>query len=297
MLLVVLLGITPDAVAQGTEEDWQILNRIFEASNSVRPETAREAQAQCAAIGKEIAARTDMLEVQRLALQAEVESCISYAMNNGQYEDETGDQCSHHLAFARLLTDAILEALKMEGIFPEQFADARDRLQRASEVGPQMGCNGDYASLLASLPTAEEIAAAQNMGRPNSELQGRFEELKYSISAEGSEQWLPQCRALGEEVERRGPSLHEVERWYFSALVEDCVARTMAMSGFSDETGDACAHHHLFAQNLSLALVLNKETPFFEDTFRQFMTAELETAMQQGPGMGCTEDYAGLAVP
>lgn len=296
VLSIAALGLASPAAAQAADEDFQLLNRIFEASNSVSPETAREAQAACVAIGKEIDARTEMIEVQRLSLKAEVESCISYAMNNGQYSDETGDQCSHHMAFATLLTQAFQAAQGMEGIFPEQFEDVRNRLQRASELGPQMGCTGDYAALLASLPTAEEMAAVRSVGLPDRDLTSRFEELKYTISAEGPEQWLVQCRALANEVEQRGPTFHEVERWFFMAQVEDCIARTMAMSGFSDESGNACAHHHAFAQNLSLALVLNKDTPFFEDGFRQFMAAELETAMRQGPGMGCMEDYTGLAV-
>ena len=283
------------AAAQGNEEDWQLLNRIFEASNSVSPETAREAQATCMAIGKEIEARTDMLQVQRLTLMAEVESCISYAMNNGGYSDETGDQCSHHMEFARLQTEAIKAAQGMEGVSPEQFQEARYRLERASELGPQMGCSGDYAALLASLPTEDELAAARS-GIPDDDLMGKFEALKYGITAEGPEEWLAQCNVLSAEVEQRGPTFHEVERWYFVAQVEDCIARTMVLSGYSDDTGNACTHHHLFAQNLSLALLLNKDMPYFDDGFRQFVAAELATAMRQGPEMGCTEDYAGLAV-
>jgi len=76
------------AVAQATEEDWQLLNRILEASNSVSPETAREAHKACVAIGEEVAARTNLHPAERLYFESEVESCIAYAMNNGQFSDE-----------------------------------------------------------------------------------------------------------------------------------------------------------------------------------------------------------------
>ncbi len=300
-IAAVLLALTAGllvspAAAQGSDEDWQLLNRIFDASNSVSPTTAREAQAKCVAIGREIDARPDMIEMQRLTLQAEVESCIAYAMNNGQYSDETGDQCSHHMAFARLLTASIQAAQGVEGVSKEQFEEARYRLQGAVQRGPQMGCSGDYAALLASLPAEDAIASNERPGLPDQELMGKFEQLKYGIIADGPEQWLTLCRTLRAEVDQRGPSFHEVERLYFVAQAEDCVARTMALSGFIDETGTACTHHHAFAQNLSQALRADKDTPFFEDGFRQFMENELITAMRQGPGMGCTEDYAGLAV-
>jgi hypothetical protein len=262
----------------------------------VRPETAREAQALCVEIGKDVTARTEMHPVQRLTLQAEIERCISHAMENGRYSDETGDHCSHHLAYIRLQVEAIIAAQGIEGVEAEQFADARMRLDETSRRGPQMGCTGDYAELLASLPATDAIASELRPGLPDRELMGRFEELRYGITAEGPEQWLVLCRALADEVEQRGSTFHDVERWYFLAQVEDCIARTMAMSGFSDESGNACAHHHAFAENLSVALRLNKDTPFFDDEFRQYMAGELTVAMRQGPGMGCTEDYAGLAV-
>lgn len=285
------------AMAQASEEDWQLFNRIAEASNTIGPETAREGHKLCVELGKEIAARTDMPAAQRLYFEAEIESCIAYAMNNGQYSDETGDECSHHFLSARLMAEAIKAAQDMPGVAQEWFTNLRDRLQRASELGPQLGCKGDYAELLASLPAADAIiAATPRAGLPDDELMVRFEQLKYGITAEGPEQWLAQCRALSEEVERLGPTFHEVERWYFLAQVEDCIARTMAMSGFSDDTGNACTHHHAFAQSLSVALLLNKDMPFFEDNFRQFMAGELATAMRQGPGMGCAQDYEVLKI-
>ena len=36
-----------------------------------------------------------------------ISSCISYAMNNGQYSDATGDQCSHQFAYAAKLNQVV----------------------------------------------------------------------------------------------------------------------------------------------------------------------------------------------
>lgn len=150
------------AAAQGSETGFQLLNRIFEASNAVEsdePETARQAYKTCTELGKELAAQADIEAAVRSYLEAEVEGCLSYAMYHGDFSDQTGDKCSHHMAHAEKLTEAILAAQNQKGVQQEQLTNLRDSLQRASEVGPQhYGCTGDYAKLLQALPATDTLA-------------------------------------------------------------------------------------------------------------------------------------------
>lgn len=282
------------AAAQSGEEPYVLLTKVLQTAKSVSPETAREAQATCAAIGKEVKERTDLVDLQRLMLLTEVETCIAAAMTAGQYADESGDACSHHYESARQLAAAYHSAKSLEGIPAEQFAQSRSRLEQDVVRGKEMGCTGDYAALLASLPSDEDVAAAQTKGIPDEDLTRRFEALRTTITAEAPEQWLDQCRALGMAVNQRGGTLHEVEQWYFIAQVEDCVTRAMAASGYSNDTGDACAHNFLYARNINLALRFNQNTPYFEDGIRQAVEGELAAAKQRAAEMTCTEDYSGF---
>lgn len=285
-----------ETMAQATEEDWQLLNRIVEVSNFISPETAREGHKRCLELRKEVMLLPRTVPTaQRFYFEAEIESCIAYAMNNGKYSDETGDECSHHFEFARLLRESIKLAQNMVGVMPEQLTNLRDRLQRASELGPQLGCKGDYAGLIASLPAVDAVVSTQGPGVPDEEFLGRIINIKYAITADRPNEWLAACREFEAEIERR-EDLHDAERAYFAALVEDCIARTMVMGNVSDRTGDACVHHHLYATNLSLSLQLDKDAPFFNDDFRQFVLGELAVTLQQGPGMGCTQDYEALRI-
>lgn len=150
------------AAAQSSDTGFQLLNQIYEASNSVEsdePETARAAYKTCTKLDKELAARAGMEAGVRFYLEAEVEGCLSYAMYHGGFSDGTGDKCSHHFAHAEKLKDAILAAQSVKGVQQEQLTNLRDSLQRASEVGPQhYGCTGDYAALIQALPAADAIA-------------------------------------------------------------------------------------------------------------------------------------------
>jgi hypothetical protein len=283
------------AAAQATQEDWQLLKQIIEAPNNVStPEAARETQTLCVELGKQLTTRPDIEPAQRFYFEAEVEGCIAYAMNNGRYSDETGDVCSHHFAFASLLTESIRAMQNLPGVEQQQFSDMRDRLESASRTGEQFRCTSDYVGLLASLPQTDAIASTQDAGVPNEELMGRLSNMKYAITADRSDEWLAQCRQLEAEVTERSAEFHEVERIYFTALVEDCVAATLVLGRISDEVGDGCVHHHLFASRLHQSLLLDREAPFYNDDFRQYVQGELTVAMRQGPGMGCTQDYESL---
>lgn len=281
------------ANAQATQADWDLLNRIFEASNSVSRETARQAHGLCVELGKEVAARSDMTPAQHLYFQAEVESCLSYAMNNGEFSDENGSECSHHFKMASLFAQSIVAAQGQPGVVQDQLTNLRDRLQRASEIGPQIGCEGDYAALLASLPATDTIASTQETGVPDDQIREQIFNATNAIEATQSADWVQMCRTFEEGVAQR-EQLHDVERVYFGAMIENCIATAMARGSYSDESGDACVHHHAFASKMLEALLFDEGMTFFSDDYREYVQEELKIAIRQGPGMGCTQDYEGL---
>ncbi len=296
-LIAATVSFCTPAAAQSPEADFQFLNRIFDASNSVEsdsPETAREAYNICSELGQELAAQKDMEVAQRYYFEAEIEGCLSYAMYHGEFSDETGDKCSHHFTHAEKLAEAIRAAQNKAGVQQEQLTNLRDALQRASEVGPQhYGCTGDYAKLIQSLPAADAIAPAQRAGVPNEQILGQIAAATQAITEKQSEDWLRTCRGFSAGVAERA-ELTAVERAYFEALIENCVATTMARGNMSDQTGDVCAHHHLYAAKLAETLNLDKGAAFLDSGFREMVTEELKTAARQGPGMGCKQDYGAL---
>ena len=173
-----VVTLSTPAAAQSPDGAFQLLNQIFEASNSVEsdePETARAAYKTCTELGRELAAVEGLEAGMRYYLEAEIEGCLSYAMYHGGFSDGTGDKCSHHFAHAEKLKDAILAAQGVKGVQREQLANLRDELQRAGEVGPQhYECAGDYAKLIESLPDADAIAPAESGRQSRSKLTRRM---------------------------------------------------------------------------------------------------------------------------
>lgn len=123
-----------------------LLLEIVEAINSVSEETAREAHAKCLGISKKLADRKDIADIQRLYFEGMISSCISYAMNNGQYSDATGDQCSHQFAYAAKLNQVV----KMGEAKPEfaaQLPNIKDTLDGAIRSGQSVDCPQDFEAL------------------------------------------------------------------------------------------------------------------------------------------------------
>ncbi len=285
------------AAAQSAEADFQLLNQIFEASNSIEsdePEIAREAYKTCTALGRELAARKDMEAGVRSYFEAEIEGCLSYAMYHGEFSDETGDKCSHHFTHAEKLAEAIRSAQNKKGVQQEQLTNLRDSLQRAGEVGPQhYGCTGDYARLIQSLPATDAVAPVVEAGIPNKEIMDQISSTTYGITDKDSAEWLRKCRSFSAAVANHA-GLNAIERAYFDGQIENCIATTMARGNMSDETGDVCFHHHLFASRLAETLTLDTKAAFLDSGFREYVSEEIKTAARQGPGMGCKQDYEAL---
>ncbi len=133
------------ARAEG-EADWQMLQEIMEASNSVSEETAREAHKTCLDIGARLAQRSDVVEAQRLYFEALIESCVAYAMNNGNYSDASGDQCSHQFAYASKLR-RVHDMQKDQPDMADLVASIGEQLGSAIHMADSLRCTQDFASL------------------------------------------------------------------------------------------------------------------------------------------------------
>lgn len=280
------------ASAQSSDADFQFLNRIYDVSNSVDEDTAREAFKSCQDLGKELAARQDMEAAVKFYFEAEIESCLSYAMSHGEFTDVTGDECAHHFAAAEKFAAAILAAQNKAGVQQEQLTNLRERLQRLSEIAPQRGCTGDYAKLIQSLPATDAIVPPDETGIPNKQIMDQISSTANGITDTDSAEWLRKCRSFSADTGRA--ELNAIERAYLEGQIENCIATTMARGNMSDETGDVCFHHHLYATRLADTLALDTKTTFLDSGFREYVSEELKTAKRQGPGMGCKQDYGSL---
>lgn len=293
VLALILAGGVAPVLAQ-SPDDWQLLNRIFETANSINEDTARGAYDQCIDLGKEVAAR-ELPPEQKLYFEAEIESCIAYAMNNGQFDDAAGDHCAHHFRFASLLAESIAAAQGPGRVAPEQMAAMTDRLQRATELGPQLGCTGDYTALLTSAAPSADAIAANEPGLPDRDLMNAIFNTTRAAKADQPVESIRACREH-EATVAKSTALGDVERSYLEAIVENCVATAMARAEVADDTGDACVHHFAYAEKLAMALLFDMELKFFAADYREVAKEELAVAMRQGPEMGCPQDYAALAI-
>ena len=135
----------PASVCGAQDSDFALFSQINDAINNVSQETARESHAECLEIGKKVAARGGMSPLMRLYFESQVESCIAYAMNNGDYTDESGDQCSHQYAHASKLAQLIEQAGSHE-VYASQLPEYRGMLESAVRLGEGMKCTQDFGA-------------------------------------------------------------------------------------------------------------------------------------------------------
>lgn len=114
---MICLGLHIAPASAQSEADWNVILReamlqeiVDTAALNNDPGTARQGYDKCLDISKRLAARTDVLALQRLFLEAMISRCISHAMFNGQFSDDTGDACAHEYGGATKLVQALAEA-------------------------------------------------------------------------------------------------------------------------------------------------------------------------------------------
>jgi hypothetical protein len=294
IVFAALLTVAPPGVAwpQSQEENWRFLQEILEAANGVSQDTARESYAACTGLSKRLAGMTGMEPAQRLYFEAEIESCLFYAMNNGNFSDATGDACSHLLTYATRLSEVIVQGKDQPGDKAEMMQTLGERLESAMRMGADLECTGDFASFGQAVEVAKQAAAAPPPPPPLAFLENIMN-AQSGLQPETAEQVQQACLALRDKI----PGLVGVstaEKLFYESQIENCVSIAKQTGGHTDALGDVCDHHFRMATKLAETVAAAKGDPTAADMLLPLAQAELETAQRQGPGMGCTQDYKSL---
>ena len=141
--------------AEGSGPADTFLDETFNTMRSLNDSNARDVVSHCRAQDATLSSLQGVTEPMRLYLGSIIERCIYVAMNSGGFKDDSGDQCSHHMARAKKLAGAIEGWLKL----PEQDAPALPGLARELENhdhnGELIGCKGDYTVFEAVINAAK----------------------------------------------------------------------------------------------------------------------------------------------
>jgi hypothetical protein len=278
--------------AQPTEADARFLQDIWAVIGFVSKETAREAHGKCVALSERLKAMTGVDSVQRLYFEAEIENCISYAMNNGDFSDATGDQCTYHFSYATKLAKVIEDGRGKPGFTSDLMYALGDRLRTATSIGPGTGCRSDYSVFQPAIAMAFEEAAKPPSESPY-KLSDDLSAMARTVTPETAREIQKACLDKAADIDAV-PDRPPAERLFYEGLIEDCVARAMVTGNYSDESGDVCTHHFRFAQKYAEGAKAAKGDPRVEERFALIMKGELEIAKRQGPQMGCKQDYSAL---
>jgi hypothetical protein len=288
--MTVSLCLPNQAKGQVSEEVWRLLLEIVEVSNSTSPETAREALAQCKMLGEKLAGMTEIDTIQRLYLEGEVAHCAFYAMHKGEFADENGDQCSHHLESTAKFAEVIKQAAGKPGYQGDMMREVGDRLESGIRMGPTLGCTGDYEAFRPALAEAQRLAALPPPPDPMAFLD-EVSAAQSDLKPDTARDVQKNCEALSVKI----PELATpAQRLYFEAAIENCVAVAKSVGSYADETGDLCASHFRYASKLAEGLVASRDDMSAQMVLVPMMEGQLEVAKRQGPDMGCKQDYGAL---
>ena len=150
MLVVpnVRLAEAQESIGQGPFFDQIFMNMVLVQQDP------RGAANKCAALLEPLKSLEGVSEPHRLYLESEIEHCIYLAMNQGEFSDGTGDQCSHHYASATKFAAAMDGWIKEPNAGGHDMAKFADNLEIVVRNGELMGCKGDYSVLAATLAAA-----------------------------------------------------------------------------------------------------------------------------------------------
>lgn len=280
------------AHAQVGEEDMQFMNEIVEASNGISEETAREVLGRCVNLSKKLAARDNLEPLQRLYFETEIESCLFLAMNNGGFSDASGDACSHHFTYASKLSQVITQGIERRVFVSEFIQNLGERMENAIERAPQMGCKGDYSGFKPAAEQAKTVAALPTP-EPDFALWQQLINAMGAITPEAARASQQICEGFAANIAEKADR-PAAERAFLEGQIENCIARAMELGKYSDDTGDICLHHYNYASKLSEAVALAPNDPLYAAAIGPIISDELKLAAEQGPALGCKQDYKSL---
>lgn len=290
LVAAALAWLSADAMAQIREEDWRFLQEILEASNAVSPETARQGYDKCKDLGAKLSGMSGVDPIQRLYFEAEISHCIFYAMNNGGFSDETGDQCTYHLQSTSKFAEVVMQASGKPGYQGEMIGEIGHRIENAVSMGPSFGCKNDYEVFRPAIAEAQRIAALPPPPDPMSFVEEIFA-AQSELQPETARDVQKKCEALGDKIVE---GISPAQRLFFEAEIENCVAMAKSVGSYSDDTGNACDSHFRFASKLAEGLAASQNDVSAQMVLVPIMQGELEVAKRQGPELGCKQDYGAL---
>lgn len=148
-LAVVSIGMTwPTASRAQVDNDtyMALLYEVSEIVNGVSEKTARDSHQACVNYVGKIDGMAQLDNLQRSYLRAQGAGCIAYAMNNGQFSDATGDQCSWQYDYAELLVET-LAITKTRSELADVQETIRNDLDQAIRTAGMISCKQDFEAL------------------------------------------------------------------------------------------------------------------------------------------------------
>ena len=131
------------------------LDKAFKTMASLNDSNARDVVSQCRAQDATLPSLQGVTEPMRLYLGSIMERCIYVAMNSGAFKDDSGDQCTHHMARAKKLAGAIEGWLKQPEANTPTLRELGNQLENHDHNGELIGCKGDYTVFEATIKAAQ----------------------------------------------------------------------------------------------------------------------------------------------
>ena len=291
-VLALPLIFAPPSVAQESPESQAFMMEMIAITNDMSEETARDAAKKCLGMGEKLKGMTGLIDAQRLYFESEVERCLFYAKNNGNFSDELGDQCTHHIAYTNKLVKVIEASLKVPGTEGEYMANFAQQLESAMRMGKDLQCKADYDSF-AGMAEAATAAGQKQPKEPDFAFMDEIVNTASSITQETAKADLKKCNALTAKLADK-KELFPFETHFYPALIEGCLATAMEKGAPADSGGDACAHLYRRSELTVKALAEGKRAPGPFDPFLDMLREDLKGTVTQAQGLGCKQDFASL---
>lgn len=152
---VLLISFASPLHAKDSSPADTILDETFATMRSLTDSNARDVESQCRAQDATLSSLQGVSEPMRLYLGSVIERCIYIAMNSGGFKDDSGDQCSHHMARAKKLAGAIEGWLKSPEKNAPTVSKLGNELENHNHNGELIGCKGDYTVFEATIKAAK----------------------------------------------------------------------------------------------------------------------------------------------